>query len=419
MCHFRCVGPISISALPLSIGYVSPAWPAAAFCNGIVTYVSTIAPTLRAMGHRVTVIAGHVAEGTHEDSVYNLEQAQKPRNTSQRAVAALGYHIAPRVIHARMMKRAITSTVGRAQAERQIQILEMEETFGLARWVCQKTSIPVCVRLHGPWFLNGLAEGCLQDAVFRRRVFEEGRAIRAAHAITAPSRDVLERVRAFYGLPLPRAEVIPNPTLPVHAAHRWQPNGCDPRQVLFIGRFDRHKGGDLIIEAFCRVLQEFPDARLQFVGPDRGCITDDGRKWSLKDFVRARISGALETGRVELLGRQPYLALTQLRQRAAVTVVCSRYETFSYTALEAMTMGCPTTASDVGGIPEIVRDGVTGLLHRAGDPDDLAAKIIELLKDPSRASRLGHQAATESEQRFHPEVVAAQSVEFYRRILGR
>ena len=131
MCHFRCVGPISISALPLSIGYVSPAWPAAAFCNGIVTYVSTIAPTLRAMGHRVTVIAGHVAEGTHEDTVYNLEQAQKPRNTSQRAVAALGYHIAPRVIHARMMKRAITSTVGRAQAERQIQILEMEETFGL------------------------------------------------------------------------------------------------------------------------------------------------------------------------------------------------------------------------------------------------------------------------------------------------
>ncbi len=410
--------PIGSADPPLSIGYFSPAWPAAASSNGIATYVATVAASLKAIGHHVTIIAGQVAKEARDETVYDLEQVRKSRNAAQRAVIALRYRIAPRSTHAHMMRQSIITAVGHAQAERRIQILEMEETFGLARWVCQKTSIPVCVRLHGPWFLNGPAEGCSQDAVFHRRVFEEGRAIRAAHAITAPSRDVLERVRNFYDLTLPKAEVIPNPPRPVPAAQRWRSEGCDPKRVLFIGRFDRLKGGDLIIEAFRLVLQEFPDARLSFVGPDRGCITDNGRKWSLEDFVRARIPHALETGRVELLGQQLHSKLAQFRQRAAVTVVCSRYETFSYTALEAMTMGCPMTAADVGGISEIVRDGITGLLHRAEDSGDLAAKIIELLNDPSRAARLGQQAAAECERQFHLDVITARLVAFYRRILG-
>jgi glycosyltransferase involved in cell wall biosynthesis len=409
---------VGITGSRLSLGYFSPAWPADTSCNGIATYVGTVTPVLRALGHDVTIIAANVAQGTRDETVYDLKQVQKLRNTTQRAIAALRHRIAPRATHAHMGWQSIITAIDHAHAKRRIQIFEMEETFGLARRVCQKTSIPVCVRLHGPWFLNGQAEGFPQDEIFRSRVLEERQAICAAHGITAPSRAVLKCVRDYYGLVLPSAEVIPNPTLPVPVAQRWQPDSCDPNHVLFVGRFDRHKGGDLIIEAFRLVLQEFPDVRLSFVGPDRGCVSEDGREWSLEDFVRARIPGALEAGRVKLLGRQPQSVLGEIRRGAAVSVVCSRYETFSYTALEAVTMGCPTVAADVGGIPEIVRDGVTGLLHRAGDPGDVAAKIIELLRDPSRAAWLGHRAAVECERRFHPDVIAAQLVEFYRRILG-
>ena len=177
-----------------------------------------------------------------------------------------------------------------------------------------------------------------------------------------------------------------------------RPGGCDPRTVLFVGRFDRHKGGDLIIEAFGRALRAVPDARLWFVGPDCGLLADDGRRWDLEGFVDDRLPGARTSGRVELLGQQPHSALDGLRRRALVSVVCSRYDVFGLTAAEAMALGCPVVAARVGGLAEIITDDVDGLLHRAGDPDDLAAKLVALLTNPARAAELGRRAAARCEQ---------------------
>jgi glycosyltransferase involved in cell wall biosynthesis len=296
----------------------------------------------------------------------------------------------------------------------------MEETSGRAQLICQQTSIPICVRLHGPWFVNGPVLGWRQDKAFRRRIYDEGQAIRAAHAITAPSRDVLERVRDFYGLALSNAEVIPGTTPAVPADQRWQLERCDPKAVLFVGKFDRHKGGDLVIEAFGRVLHELPEARLWYVGPDRGGYkSSDGQTWKIEDFIRDRLPGALETGRVQWLGFQTLAELNRLRRKAMVTVVCSRYENFPSTVVEAMTMGCPIVAARVGGIPEIIQDHVNGLTHRPEDPDDLAEKVLALLNDSARASQLGRQAAATCESRYHPDVIAARMVDFYRQVIRR
>jgi glycosyltransferase involved in cell wall biosynthesis len=406
---------------PLSIGFYSPGWPLAAFRNGIVTYVATIAPTLRAMGHQVSILAQEVAYGTGDEAVYDIQQVHATRGMPRRAVDGLWYRVAPHSAYRHMIRRSLSTTVRRAVAERGIQIIEMEESFGWARWVRRATSLPVCVRLHGPWFLNGTAAGVPNDSAFRERVRDEEQAIREADAVTAPSQNVLEQVRDFYGLALPEAEVILPPTWPVPTAERWRLEDCDPKQVLFIGRFDRHKGGDLIIEAFGRVLEVIPDAQLRFVGPDTGCIAGDGRRWNLENFIRDRIPGALETGRVEWLGQAPlpYPALAQFRRKAMVTVACSRYETLSLATVEAMASGCPVVAAKVGAIPEILQDGTLGLLHEPGDAKDLAAKIVHLLKKPALAEELGRQAAVECERRFSPDVVASRMVEFYRRVVGR
>jgi glycosyltransferase involved in cell wall biosynthesis len=189
--------------------------------------------------------------------------------------------------------------------------------------------------------------------------------------------------------------------------------------VLFVGRFDRHKGGDLIIEAFGRVLREVPDARLWFVGTNSGCVAGDGVVWKFEDYIHQQVPGALESGRVQWLGFQTLSQLNQLRRRAMVTVVCSRYETFSSATLEALTMGCPTVAARIGGICEIVQDEIDGLLHRPEDPDDLAAKIVTLLNDPARAVLLSRQAADTCEHRFHPNVAATRFIAFYRQMLQR
>src|SRR5262249_56194404 len=108
-----------------------------------------------------------------------------------------------------------------------------------------------------------------------------------------------------------------------------------------------------------------------------------------------------------------------LRRRAAVTVICSRYDNFPATVLEAAAMGCPTVAARVGGIPEIIRDGVEGRLHRPGDPDDLAAQIVAMLTDPDGAARLGRPAAARCDREFHPVAIAGRMVAHFRRTKAR
>jgi glycosyltransferase involved in cell wall biosynthesis len=369
------------------------------------------------MGHRVAILAGRVA-GTKDDSVYDAQQTWLTRSWPQRIVDGLWYRIAGPATR-RPALRELSKTARRMATEQALQIIETEESFGTSSWVQRVTSVPVCIRLHGPWFLTAPAVAPGGADPFRGRIQAEGKAIATAAAVSAPSRDVLERVRSHYGIELDHAEVIPNPTLPVSPDHRWRVDECDRDRVLFVGRFDRVKGGDLMIEAFRRVLQRAPRSRLCFAGPDRGLVGDDGRSWKLEDFVRDRIPGALESGRVEWLGQQPFRALAPLRRQAMVTVVCSRYESFSYTAAEAMALGCPMVAAQVGGIPEIVHDHANGLLHQPGDAEDLAEKIVALLEDPVRAAQLGSQAAADCERLYYPDVVATRLVAFYRRVIER
>ncbi|MGP0070289.1 MAG: glycosyltransferase family 4 protein [Isosphaeraceae bacterium] len=402
---------------PLSIGYLSPGWPLEGFANGIVSYIADMADQLPRMGHRVTILAHHTAVGELDAGVYDVQEFHSARGLARRIMDNLGYRLAPRWMNRFRFSQSVVATLRRAIAERDIQVVEVEESFGIATWLQRALAIPVCVRLHGPWFLNGPAEGVPEDAAFRQRVSAEGRAIAEAVALTSSSFDVLERTRAYYGLALEQAEVIYPPTTPVPAADRWRPEGCNPKEILFIGRFDRHKGGDLIVEAFGRVRQAIPDARLCFAGPDRGFVDDGGRRWALEEFVADRLPGAMESGHVALLGQQPFSALPPLRRRAAITVVCSRYENAPRALIEAMALGCPIVAARVGGIPEIIRDGVDGLLHRGGDPDDLAAKIVALLGDPAHAIKLGRHAAARCDEEFHPVAIASRTVDFYHRVL--
>jgi glycosyltransferase involved in cell wall biosynthesis len=403
----------------LSIGYLSPGWPLDAFPNGVVSYITDMADQLRRMGHQVTIAASSVM-GSHSDpGIYNIQQACSSRTFAQRVTDGLAYRIAPHHTAVQLFRRALLATARRAIAERGIQLFEMEESFGWASAVRRATSIPICIRLHGPWFLNGPALGAALDRAFHRRVQEEGRAIAEADAVTSSSLDTLEQTRAFYNLRLPDAEVVHPPTPVVLPTERWCIERCNATEALFIGRFDRHKGGDLIIEAFGHVLREVPQAKLRFVGPDCGYIDSGGQHWNVDQFVRDRLPGTLESGRVELLGPQPFSALADLRRKAMVTVICSRYENAPRALIEAMSLGCPIVASRVGGIPEILRDQVDGLLHRPEDPHDLAAQITSLFNAPARAAQLGQQAAMRCEQHFHPEVTAARMVDFYRRALIR
>jgi glycosyltransferase involved in cell wall biosynthesis len=284
--------------------------------------------------------------------------------------------------------------------------------------VIRNSRVPVVVRLHGPRFLTGRFDAGAGDPATVRRIRREGRAIAAAAGVSSPSQDVLDRVRAFYGLPLPDARVIPMPMTPPPESDRWRLDACDRDRIVFVGRFDLVKGADVLIEAFRRVLERRPAARLTFAGRDCG-LEEPGGLRSLPSFIADVLPGALEDGRIEWLGEVQGDRLDAVRRRGLVNVVSSRYETFGNTLREAMILGCPVVSSRAGGLNEALDDGVNALAVPSEDPDAMARAILRLLEDPEAAASLGARAAVDCARRYDPDAIVAEGLDFYNEVAAR
>jgi len=397
---------------PLYLGWVSPAWPAGAMANGIVSYTTTIVSALQDLGARCHVFTSRPSDQKLEEFIHITGITRTP------GLSPLMRRLAPQTWPHRSFCTALLREVRRVHAQEGLELLELEESFGWARWLAGKSPVPLVLRLHGPWFLNGAANGAVPDKAFHQRVRWEGEGLRLAQAVTAPSRHVLEETRRHYGLDLPDARVIPNPVQAVALQDRWNLGNCDSNRIAFVGRFDRHKGGDTMVEAFGRIIYQNPEARLDFIGPDRGYIDNIGRIWRFDAYLR-HVLGEAEQRNVTYHGFQPLSAAAELRKRALVTVAPSRYETFGLAAAEAMMAGCPLVVCDGGALTELVQDGRNGLVARAEDADDVAAKVLSLLNDPPRAAQLGAQAAEDAAQRYAPHMVGRMMLDQYRDVLGQ
>jgi glycosyltransferase involved in cell wall biosynthesis len=373
---------------------------------------------LAALGVDVRVLAPVVTGCAAPPFVVDLAALRRREGPVRRAARDLRGRLFPRDRSRRRFAAAVLRGLAHLGSGFRPDVVEMEESYGSALLVERASGVPVVVRLHGPWFLTGPAVGEPQDASFRWRVAKERLAVTRAVGLTSPSADLIERVRREYGLLLPHAEVIPNPAPAVPPTETWTLAGADRDLLLFVGRFDRLKGGDLVVQAFAALAARRPSLRLAFVGPDRGLVEGDGRRVSLDAFARERIPDEAVRVRLSHLGQRPVEEVAALRRRAAVTVVASRYESFALTALEALSHGCPLVASRAGGIPEVVVEGETGLLFEPGDADDLARCVGELLDSPSRAAALGARGAHDARTRFSAREVALRTRAHYERLLA-
>lgn len=399
---------------PLTPAFVSPTWPPGAAPNGVVSYVAAFTAALGALGHRPCILTNFLEGYSPGPDEYSLEGGE--RSLPSKWLESFAFRINPRAALRNRARARIVAATRRAIAERGVELLEMEETFGIGHLVKRSLSIPVAIQIHGPFFANGVEAKVLQEPGARQRIENEGITIAHADGVGAPSREILERTRAYYQLPLAGAIVNPPPTPIIPSQRRWRLADCDRNAILFVGRFDRHKGGDIMIEAFRRIAPDFPQLRLWFVGRDYGFVDDSGRQFTLAEYLNEKAREI--AGRVDVLGRITPGGLDALRPRPYATVVASRYETFGYVVLEAMAYGSPLVATRTGGIPEMVEDGVNGLLCQP-EADHLAASLRRLLDDPLMAARLGQRAGEDAVQRYHPEIIARSRADFHRDIIER
>jgi hypothetical protein len=130
----------------------------------------------------------------------------------------------------------------------------------------------------------------------------------------------------------------------------WSLSGCDTSCVLFVGRFDLRKGGDIFLKAFASAVKQSKNLRMVFVGPDLGVVGPDGKQIHFNEFRDSIIPADVRT-RVDFRGRMANDEIMSLRTQSMLTVIASRWENQGYALLEAMFQGCPVISTDAGGCP--------------------------------------------------------------------
>jgi glycosyltransferase involved in cell wall biosynthesis len=170
--------------------------------------------------------------------------------------------------------------------------------------------------------------------------------------------------------------------------------------IGLVGRLEPEKGHRCFLEAAQILLQQHGDCRFQIVG--EGSLQQD-----LRDFAwQLGIAG-----QVEFLGLRD--DIPELLSRMSVVALPSLSEAFSLSLVEAMSMGKPCVASNIGGIKEILADRENGLLVEPGQPRVLAAGIAWLLEHPGEARRMGEAAARTAAERFDARVMTEQLTRLY------
>ncbi len=178
----------------------------------------------------------------------------------------------------------------------------------------------------------------------------------------------------------------------------------DEKVVLYVGRFAREKGIQLLLNSASSILEAEPKAKFVIVG--------GGNRKAFEDFVRWI---GLED-RVKFTGFIAGQNLYQMYRIADVAVFPSLYEPFGIVALEAMAAGAPVVASDAGGLKEVVRHDVNGTSHFAGDTASLAWAVLRVLQDPDRAQALQETARQRLQTDFNWANIATQTVDLYDRV---
>lgn len=168
-------------------------------------------------------------------------------------------------------------------------------------------------------------------------------------------------------------------------------------RILFVGRLERRKGIDVLLDIAPSLLEKHPQLSFDIVG-NTTIPGPEGRTFQ-KDFLALDLPpGIVE--RVRFHGEIDDAMLRGLYGACDIMVGPSRYESFGLMLVEGMMFGKPVVGCAAGGMLEVVEDGVSGLLARPGDRDSLRAALDCLIRDPDLRDKLGRAGRARYEERF-------------------
>lgn len=278
----------------------------------------------------------------------------------------------------------------------------------------RKSTSPVFVtRLHTPSFVSRMTPA--HHLGWRERFVDwcEKINVQLADAITAPSRAIA--ALCHHEWRISPIAILPNP-IGSAATHTDTTTSHEVRIGYFPGRFDQYKGFDVLADALLQCLSSLPDrCRFVLVGSDH---LDSVGRIALKQLA-PWIDDGTERLPITVLPRQPYSQCHALAATTNVTLLTSAYENFPYVILEAMAAGRLVIAPNVGGIPEMVQDGVTGLLYEPNSVSQLADTLLQVISNPQLLSKLGNAAQCVVQNQFGANVWLPTFEVYYTYLIGQ
>jgi glycosyltransferase involved in cell wall biosynthesis len=216
----------------------------------------------------------------------------------------------------------------------------------------------------------------------------------------------MDLTRSTFGITPNRSVVIHNPGAQVPS---YLPDIPDlpSNFVLYAGRVCRLKGADILARAMRNVMAKRPNIHLVYVG---GLMNADGRPMS--DHIR-EIVGPQLSERVHFLGHVSREKVLTCMTRAKVFAYPSHLEGFPFVILEAMSCGAPVVYTKYPPGPEIIDDGVNGLLADPASPEDFSEKISRILDNPSFSYQLGENARRRVVEQFSVDKCVEATERFY------
>lgn len=375
-------------------------------------YNWVVAHAFRSLGHRVTVIASRLSRdipACHEIDGIQVHRIFTRDRYRLRQLPVFGRYMRP------MQQLAYSAAVNRLLRQVYVRdpfdIVEFADVNAEGYFYAQAPKSPFVIRCHTPTFVLARYYGN-NEISYDTRITSacEKYTIRHAHALSAPSRDMAQTAADTCAIPVERFTVIPNA---LQIDEISEPISVSPNHsvtILHVGRLERAKGVVTLTHAIPQVLSQIPDTRFVFIGDDLPTTRGGSQRAELEHYLEK----ANALSHVKFVTNADHAMLMEYYRRADVCVVPSMlYESFSYTCAQAMAAGKPVVASRIGGIPETVDDGKSGILVLPGDVNALAEALVRLARDTSLREQMGRAGRAKASREFDAAEVAEQTLDLY------
>ena len=382
----------------MKIAFLTPEYPhpKTGSSGGIGTSIKNLSIGLLAEGCSVRVLVyGQKEEAVFDDNGITVQQI---RNVKFKGLSWW------------LTRKKLERLINELYANKAIDLVEAPDWTGITSFI-QPKKCPVVIRLNGSdtYFCH-----LDQRPVKWNNKFHERRPTQKADVLLPVSKFTADLTNEVFGLHK-EFTIIPNSIdVDLFDGNR-NDNDKEKNVILYFGSLIRKKGLLELPLIFNEVIQKNPNAKLVLIGKDvSDVITGNTSTWQMMRqlFSEAALSN------VSYLGSVPYQEIKEHIKAASVCVFPTFAEALPVSWIEAMALQKPIVASNIGWANEVIEDGVEGFLVHPKDHEKYAERILELLGNPKMQSAFGMAARKKVLASFSMEIVAQQSMSFYKTLIS-